>query len=796
MSGIDSSSRPWLALAVVALVAISWFAFGHFADPIALPPGVGASSNSDPANAQVEVEKAAPREIGAQRVEGPEPEPAARRMTTLRGRCVDEYRRPIEGCEVSLDGSTDKATKARWLAQHGAALEWQRPPAITTAADGLFSFTVWAPPPFRCSIRITSPVYGGRIRSWDVLPDVGVVEVGDVVLHFGVRVTGSVVDTKGRPQEAVKLHLSLRGRQVGDDAFRPDWGVDVTSEAHGAFATSVALVPGSYMVSATPLACVAPKEVILPGASATSGATVQVRVVVETPPMSIRGRVLDLDGAPASNVVIEDIAVVAQRRTTTSREDGSFELQKPEGDDALPARLRLHSVDYEVGADSSTRGLVLEVAWGRDDVEFRVRQASKLTLCITDEKQAPVDFYSVRLMAIERSYAGESKYGQLRAEGRHANGSVVLPGLTRGAWYLIVDFRESAGLATIRHRFHHDTDAPLRLELEARASVRRIVRVVTYDGTPVAGTKVQVCETFGAPMGTRTVMNENNWRGNGASHGLLLLLREGETDGEGCFEVGGARDHNVGLCVLGPGHLPLRVDGVQLRGPGDFVVQVKQGGTWTGRIVPPEAWLEFQRLAGVEPGKAFPNDSRPRLILSDARGLPLHHTKWTINDDGSFDVRGLPAGTWNVTVQASNSGIGWRDYSADHASIVEGRTTKHDLDFTHILPGTIEVTVLVNGQPYAHGIVTLHCEGMWLNFTTDSEGRFSYRGAPGEYHFLVQKVTHRQSALTLRSEATLRIVRGRTTKRSVALASSTLRLRVLDRWSRRPWRTVFCAQGS
>jgi hypothetical protein len=265
---------------------------------------------------------------------------------------------------------------------------------------------------------------------------------------------------------------------------------------------------------------------------------------------------------------------------------------------------------------------------------------------------------------------------------------------------------------------------------------------------------------------------------------------EGATDAGGRVELRGPAGRDLGVCILGPGHVPVRQAGVRLDRDDEFVVRVRRGARLIGRVVPPEAVDELKRLAQGEPGKPFPAEYRPRLELT--RGTERFPSTYSggadtkdlfLLDDGSFAAAGLPSGSWTVMVRGwLLEGPGGTDhcFPAATVALVDGDTVQQDLDLRCILSGTVEGLVLLNGAPLARGTVTLHGGDRWFNVRTDADGRFTHRCFAGEYGFLIQHPDGAGSSAMLHCPSRVLVVHGETTRQTFAVAAGKLRITVRD----------------
>ncbi len=788
---MEAKGRLAVVAAVLSLgMVAAWFAFDRreAAPPIAPaaaatngPPDADAASlvhaeaapTAPVADAVVEASAAAPSRSEVP-VAGP-------KLATLRGRCVDGRGTPLAGCKVQLNGwECNSQRMETWLKDHADKPIWKNPDTITTGSDGVFAFTFWPPPPFQFALDVDCNGCAGMGGRWTELAEGATRDVGDIAMSPGVHVVGRVIDDGNVPQE--REYVTLRRRGDGRavfDAIVPRGSSQAVSRPDGAFTMRGWLPPGDYEVTTQKSELQSPERVTL----TIERPEVDLVVVVRQRRAedAISGRVIDETGAPVPRARIDDRSARGWASAASER-DGTFEIRRQKTNDSKTASLILVSNEYEVGADGPR-----QVAWGTKDVEFRVTTAPSLTVRVTDATHAPVGSYLVRLIPRNRN-GSSSDDSRARAQGRHDDGTVVIPGLTRGDWLLFVEFPSDLGFDAIAETFTQEA-GPRRFDLHARPSQRRALRVVGADGAPIAGSKVQLCDPFGKPLDdTRMVMSPEQWLWN-ASGPHARVLFEGETDAKGHLELRGPGGRDLGLCVLGPGHLPLRVPAVRLEIADELVVPVSRGARLVGRIVPPEAFAELKRRAGVAPAEPFGDP--PQLTFRSDQGVSFPKDHFTANNlsglritaDGSFAADGLPPGTWEVFVNSmvtfGQGGIG-RAFRAGRVDLVDGETTQRDLDLGGLLPGTLRGQVLWNGRPFADSEVNLQNADDYARVTTDAEGRFEQLLAAGEWRLTVSKDRDDRGWSMFACASKARVVRGEVTTQTFALEAGTLHATVLD----------------
>jgi hypothetical protein len=235
----------------------------------------------------------------------------------------------------------------------------------------------------------------------------------------------------------------------------------------------------------------------------------------------------------------------------------------------------------------------------------------------------------------------------------------------------------------------------------------------------------------------------------------------------------------MGLRVVGTGHLPVERAGVRFDGDAELVVVVETGARLRGRVQPPEALAELRRLAQLPDGATFPPELRPNLRL---QRIDAPHVGWprrqqartdadafAIADDGSFDVAGLPAGSWRVQLhhrRVNEHAHHSQTIAAGTVLLEDGATAMAELDLQALLPGTIEALVFRDGAPLANSWALLERDAIapdgsasrdLLRIDTDAGGRFHFVGRPGAY--ALRRSAHADDP-ALRAVETVTVVRG------------------------------------
>jgi hypothetical protein len=244
----------------------------------------------------------------------------------------------------------------------------------------------------------------------------------------------------------------------------------------------------------------------------------------------------------------------------------------------------------------------------------------------------------------------------------------------------------------------------------------------------------------------------------------------------------GSAGKNYGLSLPGPGHTPTTLLGVRLDAAGELTVPVHRGARFFGRLSPPEVVAHLSRYAAV----TRPAD-RLRLSFGGRRGARFPDvapgqdpasTSTALADDGAFDVRGIPAGTWEVVLHYLDGPNAGELYSRAHSlgsiTLANGDNGPHTFDVGSLLPGTLVGRVHENGLPMADARLLLVGKDHGSPIATDGDGRFRIELPSGEYGLECGGLTK------LVAEGTTVVVRGSVTEAMFAFTSSTIHLRCVD----------------
>ncbi len=348
----------------------------------------------------------------------------------------------------------------------------------------------------------------------------------------------------------------------------------------------------------------------------------------------------------------------------------------------------------------------------------------------------------------------------LEHRGLHPRGELELTGLRRGAHAVVVVPLQSGLLPSAVTRFEVADGAPRDVEVRLHAPETRTVQVGKADGSPAAGSKVELLEP-----GTRPV-NAATWAvllapGAGPGHDLSVqarLLAKGVTAADGDVALPGPPEPPLAVRVSG-GHRVTVVAGVRWKAAaGPLRVDVASGATVNGRLLPEATiagyWQAEGRGAVDEAARAqWEGTLTPRIELSrsiDGRGEswpPLFTVgPALVARDGTFAVTGIPPGTWRVTlVRSVRHADGRSQFLEQHLGTVpdlrDGETRRFDAVLGRDLPALLSGTVSVDGQPLRAGSVHLHPVGNGgsrsATVRTNDNGEFDVQLTAGTWRMTV-----------------------------------------------------------
>ena len=700
----------------------------------------------------------------------------AEATATIRGRCIDEHGEPLAGCIVQLTGS--KASDERmdaWLRDHEPP-QWSKPQAITTGRDGSFAIHFAPPPPFQFALRLHAPQRGVHAASWQQVAAGTVVDLGDVPMRAGGRLTGRVIDGEGRPVPETMLVVErFDQRALGpaqDGELRPGVG-STRSDATGAFAFAEPLLPGSYSVASKGAPQLQPLVVEI-----RAGEDQAVVVVVDVPEqVTIGGRVVDEDGQPVVDARVEGRPRPAGRFWSTAT-DGSFVMRMPRRDAAGPIDVIAECPGHEGPAVAKA------VAWGSDQVLLTLPRGARLELRVMDTSGRPLEDFTVRLLERDRLRSSDSR---LRARGPFAAGVATIAGVEKGRWLAIVEFPAGTGLATAHVPFVVDAPGIVPVHVAARSSCERRARVVDTAGQPVAGAELVVCEPLDGTLDETTLLVTAATHSVTSGLPKAMVVAKATTDASGYAALPGPAGQPLAVVLPGEVHVPMFVRDVRLDDPTTLLIEVPRGVRLVARLQPTRALTALRQLAGLTTERDFVARQRPLLVLQDAAGRFVPDLmaalrgdtrgRGRLGADGTFDLRGLRPDRYQMVLFYWRPNSGSEQVTLGSVDLTNGDDQEIALDLSALLPGTLTGSLVVNGaeamlrKVRIEGAVTLDVE-------TDGRGRFEVALPAGTYRVLASLAANEHGAWVPLAEA-VTVDRDTVTTLPLSVQSGRVRIALL-----------------
>jgi len=788
-------------VALLALVVLAWLAIVELATPstdiddratTSQPPDAGTVHAKGAANAEGKPAQASDA-VGRQ-VEREERVMSASKQgsVALEGRCVDKATgKPVQGCKVRVHGwgANDSRIEA-YRKLHGEVV-WEDPKPQTTGADGKFSFRFVPPPPYQFVLEIEHPRFVSMHGRWDeLLPDTKK-DFGDVLMRGGSAVRGRVVDTDGVPQAGVWVYIDqynryTPGRAEGLSTRR---SYQDRTRSDGTFAFDEPIAYGDWNLRLRGRQKLSPESLSIPDGQSVTVFEIETKALGDV--QTITGRVVDEMGVPVARADVEySPRAGGGGWLIYTKRDGSFRIERRANDPDGPVQLRFEKRGYE--------NLVPEpkYPWDTHGLELAMKRGVDITVVATDAKTGePVEDYGVRCIPERGSSSLDYR---LREAGHHTGGRVTLAGVRRGPRILVVEPRGQTWLDSDLVHIEVDDHAPRTYNVKlSRPSTRTLVVRVT-NGKPVAGTKVELLRAFSdQPVSMDTFVFELGGSSWTTATDKAIRLMDGRTDAQGELVLRGPGDESLAVRVLGPGHQPVVERDVKLTPDAPpIVVEVPSGATITGKIGPPRMLEQFR-------SNPTPNESQmPGLFL--AREVGQKHERYPannpgrvpLNEDGTFEVAGIPPGTWDLhfayTRFAPGRGVwtGRSEFIRTLTNLRDGETRELVAELDRLVLATVAGKVLLNGKP-ASG-ATLQLTGkkpdgkggeQWVGspaIKLGEDGGFRVRVVPGTYRAGISMRSSGGRRWThLFGEGQIMVLPGKQYERVVHITSGVLRIRIV-----------------
>lgn len=664
------------------------------------------------------------------------------------GRCVDaETEAALAGCRISVAHTVDetgrKGVFAGFPKKHLSSFE--------TGRDGRFEIQC----PYVAGevylVEVTCPDRVGRRARYDEVSPGQRLDFGDLRLGQGPRVTGRVLDQAGHPVAGGLFRLT-RDWPVRFDNM-PPWNViDVPVDAFGRFTVGPRLAPGTWNLwwwgADDPF-------VLKPTIEATSAQQLEIVIPVADDRQTIRGVVVDASGKP----IPTRVWVAAQGAGTYGHawpdQNGAFEVfrrGKYAARAQAPVKLTLKD---QPAAWVLADGEIL-TRWGESHLRVVVQPAAQAIVRPIDARSGSVlQDYQLRLAALDGDSIKPLRKDSVRLPG----GETRLCAVPRGTNVVRVEPSDPTLAASVPVRFEACADKVTEVVVELAPKVEIPVELVDGSGKPVPGSEVQLVQAFDESVPTlqelRWLLERTGsllWCNGGTS---LQPIGSGCTGADGRVRLPAAAGGRHWLALLGPGHVPTTFGPVVATDSASPVrVVVERGATLRGQILPVELLARLGTTPAIEAMRPLMNaqlrsfaDNRATKLLVRRVEQEQDRRRWqpevevALQDDGTFDHSGIPAGCYDV-ILAGVVPNGLDDGHLLQVTIAkvqlrDGEATELRQDLSRLLPGKLQGRVLINGNPYARQRVDLFAklEGghVRASVTLDADGRFETQLMPGTY---------------------------------------------------------------
>ena len=596
-------------------------------------------------------------------------------LPTLAGRCVDLQGQPLTEVHVALSAHrTDDSNLAvdAWTDRDQ-----------TTGEDGRFALYFAVPEHVSFSLSLRRDGYCEALGRRIQVQAGQTTDLGDVPLEPAMQITGRVIDSAGMP--VADVAMELRHSQPGTprmlsvrQPLPPHSGADGTFACGG-------LPPGHYWLRTTnrqparepSVTFTLDPKVLLPPLELV------VHTDAECPP--IRGGVVDSAGAP-----IGDAMVRLGSSSVQSDRDGRFTVRP--GSDSLGEGPFLLAA-WAQGREWTETG---PYALGDENVRLvlpRVELPSLRVIVRAADTKAPLTRFAANVASGESQRRGPSELTAQQIRNWPDGVAVLQVGI--GDHFVHVDPGDGPYAPSTFVPVHVEGDTDVQIEL-LRLGERRL-RLQTADGAPLCAS-VELLDCFGRTPPLQTVaLPMREWNTVDGPPRAVLLQRD-LTDERGELLLRGPMGRNLTLRLRGA-HLALQfVHPVRLDGDGPLVIAPHAGARWRGRLLPGAIAAALFTASQPRPGDR-PGNRRCGIELSREPDEQLHtflQPLFPYAADGSFQIDGIPAGTWTVTVFALGKG-----YPATVITVADGQQLHQDLDVAAMRPCAVQLQVFLDGTPAA-----------------------------------------------------------------------------------------------
>jgi uncharacterized GH25 family protein len=697
---------------------------------------------------------------------------------TVTGTVVDGSRRPLRDVDVKLEPDLVRSMGMMSMME-GTAPETE----FGGATDGEGRFSIAGLPPGKFALEAKRNGFAkGKLAGIEIDPQRETLDLGEIVLEPGERAQGVVLDGEGVPVEGVEVFVSEgSGPQMmvilSDESEASEEAATV-SDPSGWFAVEdlASDEPLDFSFRRSGFVDASAKGITLPRSE-------PIQVVME-PASDVSGRVLDSEGEPIAGAEVNlrrrqtvemggNVMVAVMMVSDSTDAEGRFLFE-----DESPGRITLSAVagGYQEGELKD-----LEVPKGKDleDVELKLPLGAVLTGQVFAPDGRPL--VGARVGKVEGD-AGPVRI--MHGNPTDGNGLYRLEGLQPGK--VSIEAKHDDYPRAVK-----DTELEEglnRLDLYFEGGVEVSGRVVSTSGEPVADAVARLAAAgrfWGGPQ-TRTAA-DGSFEMPGVQDGeyRLWVEAEGFADSDGKQQVRVAGEPVQGLEVrldrgatirgrvhgLEPrdfGEVAVRAEGASFAGfddgasvdregryriehllPGDYQVVAAlsdSGRKATGRVTLEPGMLEATVDLHFEPGltlsgKAVQGEQPVVGATVIVEGLEREHTGWGQTDHaGAFEVDGLEAGSYRVSLREPTSGLAYNEVvelGTSREIVLEvptARVAGRIVDAADRTP-LAGVTLTLNpDDPALQGRLPLHVA------TSDLEGQFEIASvSDGSWKLAAQK---------------------------------------------------------
>lgn len=415
-----------------------------------------------------------------------------------RGRVVDTGSRPIPYATVQLR-MPRTINETGWWDNHDFE-------TATTDIRGEFEFQ--AVGVGRYLIKASHPDHVPSTHTTvDVAATVGEAHLGTLTLRPGLKLHGTVRDSKGEPVASANVAAAWWEPSIGEQ------GLQETTDANGRFEfRGLGTEPVDLLVTAESYPPQL-EEDLQPGRDEP------VSIELDAGSASLGGRVVDPNGNPVAAAPVDayclDLAPSrllyldareACIRSTTTNSGGRFEF-----DVLSPGRW---SIGVQDPADQGMRGKIESVELGIDDsteVEVRLRAADRLIVTVTNPQGAPVPDALVNAAG-----ASPTALGSTDATGRATLFMNLESALTTGVFAGHSDYVDQVQLVELQpgvNEVHLELDAGWEMTGYVRSRDGFSLAMATVEATPQDHLsdfdEGEVIRQWASPA--RTTSDRNGW---------------------------------------------------------------------------------------------------------------------------------------------------------------------------------------------------------------------------------------------------------------------------------------------